>query len=42
MQDVLLVAYARPIVPSFYLVEGSIGPILLIAGVDDAVGASDD
>lgn len=42
MQDVLLVAYARPIVPSFYLVEGSIGPILLVAGVDDAVRACDD
>lgn len=42
MQNILLVAYTRPVVSPFYLVEGGVGPILLVAGVDDAVGAGDD
>lgn len=42
MEDVLLVADAGPVVSPFDLVEGGVGPFLLVAGVDDAVGAGDD
>lgn len=42
VQNVLLVADAWSIVPSFDFIEGGVGPILLVAGVDDSVGAGDD
>ena len=37
MEDVLLVADAGPVVSPFDLVEGGVGPFLLVAGVDDTV-----